>query len=106
MRIEISYRDIEKTDAIDRHIRDRIEASIGHLSDRLTRVEAHVGDHNGDKKGPNDKRCLLEARPAGSDPIAVEAEGEDLYAVVADAAGKLRRALTRRFERSTPRSGV
>lgn len=100
MNIEISYRDIEKTDAIEGHIRETLEKALGHFGDRLTRIEAHVGDHNGAKKGPADKRCMIEARPAGSDPVAVEAVGEDLYAVVSDAAGKLRRVVTRRFEKS------
>lgn len=106
MNVEISYRDIEKTDAIEEHIRSAIDRAVGHFDDRLTRIEAHVGDHNGTKKGAQDKRCMIEARPAGGTPLAVESVGADLYDVVTDAAAKLRRVVTRRLEmKNDPRIG-
>lgn len=99
MKIEIGYRDVERTEAIEKWIHDQIDSALGRFEDRLTRIEVHVGDHNGPKKGPNDKRCMMEARPAGSQPIAVVAEGDDLYSVISDAAGKLSRVVTRHFEK-------
>ena len=99
LHIEISYRDIPKTDAIEAHIREHVGHTLGRFADRVSRVEIHIGDHNSEKSGPNDKRCLIEARPKGLDPVVVEAEGSDLYAVVSDAASKMRRVLDKRFEK-------
>jgi hypothetical protein len=99
MHIEINYRDGQSSSVLDERIRETITHTLAHLASRLTRVEVHLGDENAHKAGPADKRCLLEARPAGMDPIAVETHGSDYYDVVHDAAGKLKRALTTRFER-------
>lgn len=103
MKVEISYHGIERTDAIDGAIHREIESAMGRFGGRLTRIEVHVGDVNGPKKGLDDKRCMMEARPAGSKPLAVEAAGSDLYHVIADAAGKLQRAVTHRFEKAESR---
>lgn len=99
MLIEINYRDGQSSQALDERISSLLESTLGHLADRLTRVEVHLGDENAHKPGPADKRCLLEARPKGLDPIAVETHAGDLYDAVEEAAGKLKRALTRRLER-------
>jgi len=99
MLIEINYRDGKSSAALDEKVRETLESVLSHVSDRLTRVEVHLGDENAHKAGGGDKRVLLEARPKGLDPIAVEVFGDDFYEVVDDAAGKLRRALTRTFEK-------
>jgi ribosome-associated translation inhibitor RaiA len=66
----------------------------------LTGFEVHIADENGSKKhGPADKRCTIEARPRGRDPITVEAHADDFYPAINDAAHKLRSALTSRLER-------
>lgn len=99
MHIEINYRDGQSSPALDERIRDSLVTTLAHLADRLTRVEVHLGDENAHKSGPADKRCMLEARPKGLDPIAVEVHSGDYYNAVQGAAGKLRRALQTRFDR-------
>ncbi|MEM8758255.1 MAG: HPF/RaiA family ribosome-associated protein [Planctomycetota bacterium] len=99
MHIEINYRDGRSSEMLDGRIRESLASTIGHLADRLTRLEVHLGDENAHKPGTADKRCLIEARPKGLDPIAVETHAGDYYDAVSDAAGKLKRALTTRFEK-------
>ena len=99
MLIEINYRDGKSSDALDTRIRETLETTLDHLTDRLTRAEVHLGDENAHKGGENDKRCLLEARPKGLDPVVVEVHGEDFYETVHEAAGKLKRTLSRTFEK-------
>ena len=38
---------------------------------QITKLEVHLSDEDGPKKGHNDKRCMLEARLEGMQPIAV-----------------------------------
>jgi len=38
----------------------------------------HLSDENGDKTGGNDKRCLMEARLEGRQPIAITHESETI----------------------------
>ena len=101
MKVQINYRGIQKTDAIESHVVKQVEGSLGHLSDRLTRIEVHLSDENHERKTTDDdKRCLIEARPAGRQPIAVEARNRDLYDAVKSASDKLKTALSRRFEKA------
>jgi len=78
----------------------QLESAIGRFADRLSRVEVHLGDTNAKKGGPDDKRCMIEARPKGAQPIAVEHHNDDLYDAIAEASSKIRRVLTRKFERT------
>lgn len=99
MLIEINYRDGKSSEALDTRIRELLAGTLSHLGDRLTRIEVHLGDENAHKGGENDKRCMLEARPKGLDPVVVEVYGNDFYETVHEAAGKLRRVLTKTFEK-------
>lgn len=68
--------------------------AVGRHVDHLTHVEAHLGDANsGDKSGPNDMRCLFEARVAGIKTIAVSHHAESLHLAIDGAVNKLRHAL-------------
>ncbi len=104
MQIQFNFANIPSSDALEQHVRRELDATVGHLRDRITRVEVHLADTNGHHKhGPDDKRCMLEARPVGMDPVAVESQAPEYHAAVSDAAGKLRRALTTRLDRAAAR---
>jgi ribosome-associated translation inhibitor RaiA len=75
----------------------QIESAVGRFADRITRVECHLGDVNASKGGPVDKRCMLEARVNGLQPVAVTHEAESLQLAIAGAAEKLEHALARRL---------
>lgn len=48
-----------------------IAEELNKYSSYISRINVHISDENGDKPGPCDKRCLLEARLEGRKPIAV-----------------------------------
>lgn len=79
-------------------IRAEITAALDRFAERLTRVEVHLRDENG-AKGGIDKRCLLEARPRGLDPLTAEHHAATLGEAIAEATGKLERVLDHRFGR-------
>jgi hypothetical protein len=100
MQIQFNYNNIPSSDALEQHVHNELDSAIGRFSDRITRIEVHFADRNSTgKSGPDDKRCMFEARPSGMDPIAVESTSDKYDVAASDAAGKLRRALTHRFER-------
>jgi len=71
-----------------------IRASLDRFSQQVTRVEVHLSDENSEKKsGANDKRCLLEARIADLQPIAVSHQAVTLEQGLDGAVEKLRRSL-------------
>lgn len=98
MDILVNYRDFPRTDALDANIRRQVSKVLDRFSNRLTRVEVHIGDENG-PKGGKDMRCLIEARPAGEQPVSAESQSTDAYKAARSAVAKLRRVLSRRFDR-------
>lgn len=76
-----------------------IASVLDRFSEQLTRVEAHLTDQNGDKGGPEDKQCVLEARPAGQHPVAATHRGETLEEAVRGAADSMAHLLDSKFGR-------
>ncbi|MBL7719612.1 MAG: HPF/RaiA family ribosome-associated protein [Flavipsychrobacter sp.] len=56
---------------------ETIKSDLNRFAEHLTRVEVHFSDENGPKDGTDDKKCLLEARLEGLQPIAASANGRD-----------------------------
>lgn len=71
-----------------------VEESLARFSDRITRVEMHLGDVNAGKGGDADKRCMLEARLANLEPIAVTHQAESLHLAIDGALEKLEHAMS------------
>lgn len=76
-----------------RLVQSCVESAVGRFADRITRVEAHLSDANSHKSGGDHKRCLLEARLAGLQPLAVSHQATTIELAVTEAAGKLQRSV-------------
>jgi len=76
-------------DWAERSLRER----LGRFADHITRIEVHLSDVNGARVAGHDKRCLLEARLAGRQPMAVSHEADRVADALTGAADKLARAL-------------
>lgn len=74
-----------------------VTSALGHLTDRLTRVEVHLADVNGAKGGADDIRCTVEARPEGMQPQAVTHNDENVESALRGAARKIRALLDSEF---------
>jgi ribosome-associated translation inhibitor RaiA len=108
MQIQINTdHNIEGHEALADQVRGVVETALNRVSDHITRVEVHLSDENGDKRGENDKRCMMEARLEGRQPIAVTQQSATVDQAVDGAAGKLVRliesTLGRRHDRETRR---
>ncbi len=90
---------IEGRDALARHIKGVVERALRRFSSHVTRVEIHVSDQNGDKSGPRDKRCMMEARLRGSQPRIVTHAAETVHQAIDGAADRLERSIDSALER-------
>lgn len=75
------------------HVSATIEQALKRFRDHVTRVEVHLSDENGDKSGPLDQRCMLEARFEGRQPLAVTEHAATQDQAVHGATQKLARLL-------------
>lgn len=85
----------------DEHMAETAEAAVigalGHLKNRLSRVEVHLVDVNGAKGGSDDIKCTIEARPEGMQPQTVTHSDADVGASLRGAGKKLRALLDNEF---------
>jgi len=70
-----------------------ISEDLSRYSDQITRLEVHLSDEDGNKHGQNDKRCMIEARLEGMQPIAVTNHADTHEQAVTGAVDKLRSSL-------------
>lgn len=70
-----------------------ISDALNRFSDQITRIEVHLSDENSHKNGPDDKRCLIEARLEGLQPVAATNIASTLEEAVSGAADKLKHSL-------------
>lgn len=92
MQIQINTdHNIEGHEALADRFRSVVESALSRIGDHITRVEVHLSDENSSKGIQNAKRCVMEARMEGRQPIAVTHEAATLEHAVDGAADKLAR---------------
>ncbi|MBJ9975822.1 HPF/RaiA family ribosome-associated protein [Pseudomonas sp. S75] len=98
MQIQVnSSNHIDSSSRLNEWVRSTLESTLQRYEDDLTRIEVHLRDENGDKSGPHDKRCQIEARPKGHQPISVSHTADSLEHAIEGAANKLNNALEHLF---------
>ncbi len=98
LRIQVNSDNTVVVDAdLKRFVKGEVDRILANFTDRLTRVEIHLSDINSVRSGPSDKRCLVEARPAGDTPRSASATANDVPAALVQALRKMRRSLTSFF---------
>lgn len=74
-----------------------VTQGLANLAPRLTRVEVHLNDVNAAKSGPDDIRCMIEARPEGMRPLSVTHNDSAVEPALRGAARKLKALLDTEF---------
>lgn len=85
--IDVTEREIEQWQG-------DIDDALQRFGDWITRVEVHLSDENSKEKGGGDDiRCLMEARPAGHQPVSIEVRTGSVGQAVQEAIDTLERRL-------------
>ncbi len=92
-------------DAFVAHFESTMRTRLARFEERLTRVEVHFGDTNSAQKDGDDKSCVIEARPAGMDPVTVSDQRASHDQAASGALDKLAVSLERAFGKQTTRKG-
>lgn len=79
-------------------VRSTVTGKLHRFGAQVTRVEAHLSDENAHKSHGNDKKCVLEARPAGMQPVAVTHMAATVEQAITGAVEKLERVLGDTFD--------
>ena len=94
MRIQIDHDDHIRSSATrSDEIESTVRSALNRFGESVTFVQIHLSDENGPRFGADDKRCLMEARVAHHEPIAVSHRATNVQQAVLGAAGKLERSI-------------
>ncbi|KIQ96452.1 HPF/RaiA family ribosome-associated protein [Lysobacter sp. A03] len=94
MKIQLNTdRNIQGDESVAAHVDKVVNNVLSRFASQITRIEVHLSDLNADKSGQHDKRCLMEARLASRDPVAVTAEAATVQESINGAAQKLKSKL-------------
>jgi hypothetical protein len=88
---------IANKDSLERWAADFLNNELGRFRHDITGIEVQLSDENGDKGGPSQVRCMLEARVTGHPPVAVKNFAADQDLAMRGAAEKLAHALEHMF---------
>ncbi len=84
---------IDNKDTLERWAESEIRQHLGRFAEDVTRVEIHLSDENHEKSGAGDKCCVMEARLAHHQPLAVTQHANTLDEAFRGASDKLKRML-------------
>lgn len=76
-------------EALTAHVTTCVESALSRFSKHITRVEVHLTDENANKGGEHDKRCMMEARLEGRQPIVATDHAATVDKAIHGAAHKL-----------------
>lgn len=93
------------SDAMVQRVEAELESTLSRFSDQITRVEVHFGDENAGGSGGSDKRCMVEARSAGKQPVAVTHHAASVGEAWSGAVHKLAALIGNRHGRSNSHKG-
>lgn len=98
MKVQVNTdKHIEGSVRLQNYIDEKMGHALKHFGDRLTRLEVHLSDQNGDKPGADDIQCRVEVRPKGLQPLIVTARNANVDFAINDAIEKMKAALTTIF---------
>lgn len=98
MQVQVNTdKNIEGGERLTQYVKTAVDAKLHRFGAQITRVEAHLSDENSHKSHGDDKKCVLEARPAGRPPVAVTHLAPTLDQAISGAVDKLERVLDSTF---------
>ncbi|MFU8817829.1 MAG: HPF/RaiA family ribosome-associated protein [Pseudomonadales bacterium] len=84
---------IEGRESMEQEVAAVVSHALERFERDITRVEVHLSDENAGRGGESDKRCLMEARLTGRQPLAVSHKAGSMRLAVDGAAEKLQTAV-------------
>ena len=82
---------IQSSETFKEKVSELVRERFQRYDDRITRIEIHFNDENSSAKSfGNDKRCMLEVRMNGMNPLAVTANSAELMSSLRGAIDKMR----------------
>jgi len=84
---------IHTGESMERWAQTQLNESLSRFKNDITSIEVHMSDENSDKVSTDHKRCMMEARLAHHEPVAVNHHASTIDEAFRGASQKLKHAL-------------
>ncbi|MBU1373241.1 MAG: HPF/RaiA family ribosome-associated protein [Bacteroidetes bacterium] len=91
---------IEGKEELITYISNLYSEKLSRFDAHVTRIEIHLSDENAGKAGSDDKKCNVEARLEGHDPIFASAQSDEMNKAVHEGLHKIKRAIEHSLDRA------
>ncbi|MFW7381948.1 MAG: HPF/RaiA family ribosome-associated protein [Oligoflexus sp.] len=106
MQIQVrSNNSVNMTEEMIRWASDEVKTSLDRFMQKMTRIEVHFNDENGEKEGNADKYCSIEARLKGMQPLAASHKASSFHLALNGALEKLETVLGRTIDKMENKKG-
>ncbi len=106
MQVQVNTDDhIHGGESLAQWVTDEAKTRLARFQDHVTRLEVFLSDLDAGKSGSQDKRCRIEARVTGRQPVTVTHEADKMANAFIGATDKLARALDTDLGRAKDRHG-
>ncbi len=96
--------DSHGSQAMADHVESVVKNALGRFGERVTRVEVHLSDADGQTKTGGDSiQCMLEARLAGLEAVVVHERADDAHRAIEGGMRKLKRSVGAAIAKHDPR---
>ncbi len=96
--IDIQVQNFSLTEAMESHVKGKLEPMHHHFGDRILSTHVHLSDVNGPKGGEN-KKCLIHVELQKLPTVVVEDTEENLYTAIDNSCHSAERAVRKSLER-------
>ena len=96
--IDIQVQNFTLTEAMESHIKQKLEPMHSNFGDRILSTHVHLSDVNGPKGGEN-KKCLIHVELQKLATVVVEDTEESLYTAIDSCCHSAERAVRKSLER-------
>jgi putative sigma-54 modulation protein len=104
MELTISSQNLHVDEDTELHVRRRIDFALEQFNSWITRVQVHLEDVNGPRRGV-DKQCRILVNIKGGKTLKVEDLDTDIIAAVNRAADRVGQVVSREIDRRREKKG-
>jgi putative sigma-54 modulation protein len=104
MEVEIRSQNLHLDEETESHVERRMNFALEQFNSWITRVQVHLEDVNGSRRGV-DKQCRILVNIKGGKTIKVEDLDADMIAAVNRAADRLGQVVSREIDRRREKKG-
>ena len=91
---------------VEEFVREHLQVSFEKFADKISRIEVHLLDENGQKGGGDDKICTIDVKLSGMGLLHVRAKNDDIYSSILKAIQRADASIAKTLDRKSSKTRI